>query len=447
ILPWNPNQADEIIPEVSISFSQLNVPYSYTSPSKIFFTTRNVPETALTLLSQFADTDKQIALKFDMAQTKLDYTYDKESRTGTGTLTIKRSKKSIGNDLLVIQAGNLKRTIRVGGSGMAGSNIYWDAATQRLAFDDVPLEGETAPHEKYQGVPFFWGGLQAMPGGSESESISRVMDYIWCSTGNIKINSPKLATDFTTVVNQKFPFKPDEGLGDICLFMTRRGWAPKKNKWRLPNKKEFMEFTSIKQEGKFLSPRPTPGHQPGYNYDGTGIVSTGLRLDNYFLPNSGYFHNTYGVSGQGLGFNAFVNSNSYYMIEDRAPGGTEISLMYVISKSRIGVQGLNTKDYYGLFVRCVVDDSPGEIIPLYMLSYDLQNNGSGVITAPTKSGMILNQYADQGGSIILSDVKLPDTNGLIHQGWTIDGKDYTLGASITGITKDLIAKPLWGNTK
>lgn len=444
VLPWNPNETDGIIPEVSISFSQLNVPYSYTNPSKIYFTTRNVPENALTLLNEFANSDKQVALKFDMTQTKLDYSYDKETQTGTGTLTIKRNKKSIGNDLLVIQAANLKRSIRVGGSGMAGSNIYWDAALQRLAFDDVPFEGQTAPHEKYQGVPFFWGGLQAMPGGSESESISRVMDYIWCSTGDIKINSPKLATYYTTVVNQKFPFKPDEGRGDICLFMTRRGWAPKNNKWRLPNKKEFLEFTSISQDGTYLTPRPAPGHQSGYNRDGTGITTSGLRLDNYYLPNSGYFHNTYGVSGNGLGFNAFVNSNSYYMIEDRAPGGTEISLMYVVSKGRIGVQGLNTNDYFGLFVRCIVDDSHGEIIPLYMLSYDLQNNGSGIITAPTKSGMILNQYADQGGSIVLSDIKLPDTNGLVHQGWLIDEKDYALGATVSNITKDIVAVPKWG---
>lgn len=442
VTPWKDNQSDEIIPEASISFSQINVPYSYTTPSKIYFTTRNIPESALTLLNVFANSDQSISSKFDMNQTKLNYSYDLKSKTGTGSLTVKRKVRTIANDLLVIQAADLKRTIRVGGAGMAGSNIYWDAALQRLAFDDVPPVGQTAPHEKYQGVPFFWGGLQAMPGGSQNETQSEVMDYVWCSTGDIQMKSPKLATDYTTLVNGKFPFKPNEGRGDVCLFMTRRGWAPPGNKWRIPNRTELLEFKSIVQEGEFLSFRPAPGYQPGYNQEGTSIVSTGLRLDSYFLPNSGYFRNI----GPGLGYNPYVNSYTYYNIQDYAKDPSyQITYMYVLNKNRIGTEGLNTNTYFSYFVRCVVDDSPGEVIPLYMISYDLSNGDSNKITAPTPSGMILNQYADKGGALILSDVKLPDTNGLTHQGWIVNGADYALGATLSNITKDLVAKPKWGN--
>lgn len=436
VLPWNDNSSDGNIPGGEISFSGLNVPYSLYSSSKIFFTTKNIPQSAVSLSDVFIGSGLQIGTKFDMTQTKIDYTYNPDTRTGYGSLNIKRNKASMMPDSLVVSAAGLKRIISVNGMGIAGSNIYWDAAQNRLTFDDTPFPGQRAPHEKYQGVSFYWGGLQAIPGGSQNSGDSQVMDYVWSSTGDTRMNAPVCVTNYLDLVNRKFPFKPDDGLGDICLFMTRRGWAPKNKKWRMPQRDELNKILPVVQEGRYLN--NNPGYQPGYTLDGTSPVETGLRLGNYYLPQSGYFHRY----GPGLGFNSQVCGNSFYATEDIPKGQYAMSEFYSLRKGSISNNYTNHYDF-GLFVRCVVDETPGDIIPLYMVSYDLSDKGSGTITAPTSSGIITNQYADQGGSVVLSSVQLPSTNGLSHVGWIADGRKYAFGATLSGINKDVVVAPAW----
>lgn len=436
VLPWNDNSSDGNIPGGEISFSGLDVPYSLYSSSKVFFTTKNIPQSAVSLSDVFIGSGVQINSKFDMTQTKIDYTYNPDTRTGYGSLVIKRNKASMMPDSLVVSAAGLKRIIRVNGMGIAGSNIYWDAAQNRLTFDDTPLPGQSAPHEKYQGVSFYWGGLQAIPGGSQNSNTSPVMDYVWSSTGDTRMNAPVCVTNYLDLVNRKFPFKPDDGLGDICLFMTRRGWAPKNKKWRMPQRDELNKIFPVVQVGTYLD--KYPGYQPGYTRDGTSPVETGLRLGNYYLPQSGFFHRY----GPGLGFNSQVCSNSFYATEDIPKGQYAITEFYSLTKGRITNYYTNHTSF-GLFVRCVVDETPGDIIPLYMVSYDLSDKGSGTITAPTSSGIITNQYAGPGGSVVLSSVQLPSTGGFTHVGWIADGQTYTFGATLSGINKDVVVAPAW----
>lgn len=437
VLPWNVSNENAEIPGVDISFSRIDAPYSFSQSSKIYFTTRNIGPDNLALSTGLGTSlGVDIGTKFDTNQTKISYKYDSQTKQGQGVLTIKRKAISVTPDTLSIYASGMKRTIIVAGMGIAGSNIYWNTAIQRLMFDDTPRSGQKAPHEAYQGLPFSWGGLQAMPGGSMSSSESINSNYIWSSTGDIRTKAPLYVTPYTDMKkNKNFPFDPDNGLGDICIYMTRRGWAPQGKKWRVPASNELNNFPVVIQEGVYKT--GYPGYQPGYPADGTGIVKAGLRLNNYFLPQSGYFH----LYGSGLGFNSVVNGSTMYSMQDYCNGSYDVIRKYEVTKGRISNSSVNVA--YGVFVRCVEDDTPGEIIPLYVLSYDLSDADVGTITVPTPSGMVLNQHADAGGSIILSTVKLTCSNGWEHIGWIIEGKTYSLGETIKNISKDMVATPYW----
>lgn len=437
VKPWSDANENVTIPGTEISFSRIDVPYSFSSISKIFFSTQNIAPENLALSTGLGVTPgADIGTKFDMSQTKIAYQYDSKTKQGSGILTIKRKIISVTPDTLSIYASGLKRTIVVAGMGIAGSNIYWNTAIQRLMFDDTPRVGQKAPHEAYQGLPFSWGGLQAMPGGSMNNGESVNSNYVWSSTGDIRTKAPLYVAPYTYMIkNKNFPFDPDNGIGDICIYMTRRGWAPQGKKWRIPASDELNKFPIVTQEGTY-KPR-YPGYQPGYPADGTGIVNAGLRLANYFLPQSGFFHKY----GPGLGFNSVVNGNTMYSMQDYCKGQYDLIRKYEVSEGRISNSSVNV--HYGVFVRCVEDDTPGEIVPLYVLSYDLSDQDVGTITVPTPSGMVLNQHADAGGSITLSAVQLTCGNGWEHIGWFIDGKRYPLGGILKNVSKDMTAVPDW----
>lgn len=94
-------------------------------------------------------------------------------------------------------------------------------------------------------------------------------------------------------------------------------------------------------------------------------------------------------------------------------------------------------------VRCVVDDSPESIKPLYMLTYDIDEAHAST-TVSSGNIFIKKQYADAGSSITLSDQVLTSSDGRLHTGWVVDGKEYTLGAVISNVNKDLVVRPKWG---
>ena len=57
--------------------------------------------------------------------------------------------------------------------------------------------------------------------------------------------------------------------------------------------------------------------------------------------------------------------------------------------------------------------------------------------------IIKKQYVDAGNSITLSDQVLTSSDGRLHTGWVVDGKEYMLGAVISNVNKDLVVRPKW----
>lgn len=427
VLPWNEASTDIIIPGVEINFSQVEVPYSLGQESKVFFTTKNIHPDNLNLSTGVYDSKDGTTLignlydYFD-ASTQYTYSYDPATRTGRGELTIKRKKATLDKHRINIYASGLTRSILVNGLGVAGSNVYWDTTHNQLAFDDTPGDGERAAHDIYQGVFFYQGGLTALPGGYYGKGPKK--NYIWSSTGVVSSNTTPYYTHFNDVVNGKFPFLPDSGKGDICEYMTRRGWAPQGKKWRLPNTELSLAKEYIIEGNSSRLP------DPGSAY-GDCEASSYLRFNNITLPHTSYVH---------LYMGGMQNTGNYRSFYCRQYQGNVTSLYDVTNK--VNSYTLNT--YYGMAVRCVVDDTPGEVTPLYVVSYDLSGSEAGTVTAPTPEGIILNQHTDKGGSVILSnDTLQASTPGYVHRGWLINGQRYKFGATIKNITQDIIVKPDW----
>jgi hypothetical protein len=82
-------------------------------------------------------------------------------------LPVKFTKVLGGGKSYLLQL-NIKKT------GFAGSNIYWDAATQRLTFKPAGYKGD---ENYYQGVYFRWGSLVGISATSETYS-SAIAIYV-----------------------------------------------------------------------------------------------------------------------------------------------------------------------------------------------------------------------------------------------------------------------------
>lgn len=428
VLLWNEANTDITIPGVEISFSQVEVPYSYGQESKILFTTKNVHPDNLNLSTGVYDSNDGTTVVgnlYDLfdASTQYTYSYDPATRTGRGELTIKRKKISLDKHRINIYASGLTRSILVNGVGVAGSNIYWDTTRNQLTFDDVPKDGERAPHDIYQGVFFYMGGLMALPGGYYKQG--PLKDYIWSSTGVVSSTTNPYYTHYNEIVNGKFPFLPDAGKGDICEYMTRRGWAPKGKKWRIPD-------TELSLAKEYMLEGNTTLPAPGSNY-GNCEANSYLRFNNITLPHTSYVHRS---SNWMQNYNLTGSYRSFYCKQYRS----DVISLYDVTR-KVDNYTLNT--HYGMAVRCIVDDTPGKVTPLYVVSYDLSGSDVGTVTAPTPEGIILNQHVDAGGNVKLSDIILSSSDGMLHVGWSINGISYNFGETVDNISKDIIIEPRW----
>lgn len=127
----------------------------------------------------------------------------------------------------------------------AASNIYWDAAQGRLTFDDVPSYVPAARNQK-QGVYFLYGSLIALQGGSSATDVRQLdaaeVNPVWKTnqSPNIpKFNPASLApgADLENVLTHIH--NPGNRIGDICRYLTQRGWAPPGKKWKMPVKERL----------------------------------------------------------------------------------------------------------------------------------------------------------------------------------------------------------------
>ncbi|MGL5229050.1 MAG: hypothetical protein ACRC77_12795 [Bacteroidales bacterium] len=435
VLPWNEESTHISIPGGEISFSQIEVPYSYNQNSVIYFTTSNIPAGNIKL--EYAPSYEGVneSNRFT-ADTKLTYNYDKATRRGYGNLTIRRAVRSIDRDTLIVNVAGLRKGIIVRGVDIAGSNIYLDETTKQLTFDDVPRGGRS-PHDTYQGLYFVWGGLTAV---SPSESYSNFVPtpVLWSATGDLNPKNP-LPQGADLSPGTLMLFDPDNGAGDICEYMTRRGIAPAGKKWRAPRSGELY--------GAATPNIKITGAQKVFPFNGQGEINDGVHYPPfYFFPASGYVNQQ--INDGKLVARTVSDCPQFNLNERATPlkGSTKTVAMYK-NPSYGEIDRASGYGSVGYTVRCLVDDTPGEVIPLYVISYDFSENHSGTITAPTPEGIILNQHVNAGGNVVLSNLKLTSSNGLLHRGWLVDGKEYPLGGTITNVQKDYTVKPLWGYSR
>ncbi len=415
--PWQNTAAYDTIPGAKIVFSRVNVGYSYASESVVTFTTKNLPPVSVSLspvLYTYNSTGDPVSSKFDMTRTKINYSYDQDTGTGMGTLTIKRNKVSLA-DTLLLMAGGFAHTIAVEGVEFAGSNIYFDRVLERFTFDDTPAPGCRAEHEKFQGAFFYWGSLQGYRRGYDFLAPRR-SDREW---GNI--SSPVYISSFSVVGGDDENLILQEGLhdpknlkGDICSFITQRGWGPGNKKWRMPTLDE------LKLLGDGI--RETISSTPNWNSisissdDGSFVISNGIRTNNrYYLP-----ANRYGDSGE-------------YWSASAAISGSARGLCFRYSSTSI-------KDWTTALVsgaiRCVVD-SENNYSKVYRVVYSntdplnqennlysvpppaLLNEGE-TITLPALSTKF-NDYEVREGSKVVTKY--------FHSGWLVNGRHFDFGDS------------------
>lgn len=423
VLPWSEIETDQSTDGVEFNLSDVEVPYSYGQESRVYFTTKNIGPDNMNLSNGvYSETGDQIGslnTYFDR-DTKLTYSnYDPKTGLGSGYITIRRKIPSSQRLGLLIFAARLKKIIFVKSVDIAGSNIYWDESARKLAFDNTPTAGMSAPHEAFQGVFFPYGGLECYPGGLEKPE--KETPPLWSAIGNYR--APTLANPPLSAAGKSIiPFEPDKGIGDICVYMSRRGLTPDKKKWRLPYLSEFQDF-KVRQ-------RETRPYATSLSEDGTGLIYNGMRVDNnIFFPFSGLGW----FLGKAGAYKPYAVDRGCYPVQaDGFSLNAGEVLAFNITYDKV------FKNFYALTTRCVADDAPGALVPLYVLSYDLTN--AGVVNIPTPDGFLKSEHVDAGGTFTLSSVELLSNKGL-HMGWIVDGQIFPFGATIPNVNKDIVATP------
>ena len=175
--------------------------------------------------------------------------------------------------------------------GWAGSNIYYDSASGHLSFDDVGV----TTHKTYQGVYFQAGSLYGIspvgvfslatvlfpPAGGTTLNIA--WSAIPYATASVSSSPPSGKTNLDRAYLYEITNEAT-GVGDICRYLTQKGWAPQGKKWRMPTSNEFNDVSSYTIVGPFVSytsaePFGIQIFDRGYNKSGIGSP---------FLPASGY---------------------------------------------------------------------------------------------------------------------------------------------------------------
>ena len=301
----------------------------------------------------------------------------------------------------------------------AASNIYWDAAQGRLTFDDVPSYVPAARNQK-QGVYFLYGSLIALQGGSSATDVRQLdaaeVNPVWKTnqSPNIpKFNPASLApgADLENVLTHIH--NPGNRIGDICRYLTQRGWAPPGKKWKMPVKVrlEAVLNSIYRTEGSWLP-------IGGLATDGTGEVVHGrLIKDRFYFPASGSrkedgtFIEQPGVSGHY--WSSSVISGSI--------GWQPASLWFQGGDAAIQATALDV----ALPVRCVVDNTSTDWPELATVAYYASPPGGATLT----SELPANHFVEQRKPFALPSTPLTFSDpSVTHTGW---GNNLGLGENTT----------------
>jgi hypothetical protein len=245
----------------------------------------------------------------------------------------------------------------------AGSNIYWDGS--KLTFDDDSIK----TNEEYQGVYFKWGSLIGMsPAGNNASTWSGIT-YVPTNPGvddTWTIDNTKYST--TNLGYGKIPYVDDVSVGsyvradgnahltditinhpdtvkafkgDICVYLTNTGAAPKGKRWRMPTSKEFGEAANYDKIGSF----PTVAIVSP-NADGTNKITNGWQrtdLNHPYFPASGNRSNTVGSL-----YNVSITGNYW----SSSPADVLNGFGFSTNNTAVNPANLSNKTA-GLPIRCV----------------------------------------------------------------------------------------------
>ena len=346
-------------------------------------------------------------------------------------------RREVGNQNFKIEiaqyAGNTKVIeCRQNLPYFAGSNIYWDPIEKKLSFDDTPQKGQRAPHESYIGLQFRWGSIVGVGGaGQNVEYIFNPLNAQYNTFNEIPyalVPANSGATDISDNDDLQSISNVagyNAGTGDICRFMTARGWAPNTTKWRMPTIKEISSIKVLPSQayGDYLYEATT-------DKNGQYIASSGITYGITTFPMSGIRNSYTGKTGS-VGSNSYMNSASVGY-------GTDVAWGVVLAKNYFNTQNGDRK--WGKSIRCVKDDSPGDVIPIYAIIYDLNE---AVSMGFENNNAILNSFAYTGETVALSNTELiSKTTPKIHVGWSVNGTFYAFGANISIGGQDITIKPV-----
>lgn len=204
--------------------------------------------------------------------------------------------------------------------GWAGSNVYYDSTLGHLTFDDVGV----TTRKTYQGVYFQGGSLYGISpvdiysistvlyppaGGMMSGKLWGEIPY---TNASVSSNPPTGKTN----LDRAYLYEITDGatgFGDICKYLTEKGWAPQGKKWRMPTSKEFDNVSSYTMVGSFVAyvSTDTAGKQnfdKGYNKTDVGSP---------FFPASGYRDSTNSliqIGTNGLYWSSSANATNSFAL-------------------------------------------------------------------------------------------------------------------------------------
>lgn len=286
----------------------------------------------------------------------------------SATITFSRAEQT---DVIIKVVQNTQETFPPMHKGWAGCNVYWDDSyvnsdnsIGRLTFTDV---GDRTK-EKIQGVFFKWGSLVAI--APLETAFSPQNSILFSPNGKTyekytDIQSPKVAGGNDLVENGGSRailidlHDPINNVGDICKYITERGWAPGATggkTWRLPTYDEIgRDFIDGQTTGCGVYPTYEKGDRNGTT-PMKNLYRTDLKSGNVIFPynggqNYGFVYNYnglmpfgYHISSAQTGYNIFYISSLNRIIGGR----------YEINKPSSNAGSLTNNGWTG-GIRCVLE--------------------------------------------------------------------------------------------
>ena len=239
----------------------------------------------------------------------------------------------------------------------AGSNIYWDGT--KLTFDDDSVK----TNEQFQGVLFKWGSLVGMsPAGKNGSSWTGLtyfptnpgVDDTWTTNASTYNDYTKIPyiddvsvgsyiredkNAHLTDITINYPDTVKALKGDICVYLTNIGAAPKGKRWRMPTSAEFGDDTKYTSTGSFW---PITGDANGQTSIPIGYSKTDSNSP--YFPASGYRFSVQGA------LNSPGTLGSYW---SSSPGSDANGLHLFFDNTTV-YPADNDSRMRGYSVRCVV---------------------------------------------------------------------------------------------